>query len=156
MMRLLRLPTFLLLLTAGIFLNSCEEDIVADPDVFLVTGLELSGGQEVPVVSTNGGGTMDARYDRNAKELNLTFAWANLSDSVVSMHIHGPAPRGVSGPVLVPLTGFNRNRSGTYTTTIVVDEVKLKEVELLRGDYYLNIHTKAFPGGEVRGQIVFE
>jgi hypothetical protein len=156
MTRLLRLSSFLLLFSATTFFVSCEEDIVANPDIFLVSGLELSGGQEVPVVSTTGSGSLDARYDRNLKELNVTFAWANLTDSVVSMHIHGPAPRGVAGPVLVPLTGFNRSKSGTYTTTVVVDEIKLKEVELLRGDYYINIHTKAFPGGELRGQIVFE
>jgi hypothetical protein len=156
MKRLIRLPSFLLLFSAIALISSCEEDMVADPSVFLATGLELAGGQEVPVVSTTGSGTLDARYDRNIKELLVTFAWANLSDSVTGMHIHGPAVRGVSGPVVVPFTNFSRNRSGTYSATVLVDEVTLKEIELLRGEYYLNIHTKSFPAGELRGQIVFE
>ena len=156
MNRIIRLSAFLLLFSAIFLVSSCEEDMVADPDVFLVTGLELAGGQEVPAVSTTGSGSLDARYDRKVKELTVSFAWANLSDSVTGMHIHGPAVRGVPGPVLVPFTNFSRNRSGTYSSTVLVDEVTLKEIELLRGEYYINIHTKTYPAGEVRGQIVFE
>ncbi|HEX8332589.1 MAG TPA: CHRD domain-containing protein [Segetibacter sp.] len=156
MNRIIRLSSFLFLFSAIVLVSSCEEDMVADPDVFLVTGLELAGGQEVPVVSTTGSGSLDARYDRNKKELHVTFAWANLSDSVTGIQIQGPAIRGVVGPVLVPFTNFSRNRSSTYSSTVLVDEITLKEIELLRGEYYINIQSKTHPAGELRGQIVFE
>ncbi|MEK7224254.1 MAG: CHRD domain-containing protein [Bacteroidota bacterium] len=32
----------------------------------------------------------------------------------------------------------------------------IKELDLLNGNYYINIHTAAYPGGEIRAQIEFQ
>jgi hypothetical protein len=37
-----------------------------------------------------------------------------------------------------------------------VDGVAVREEDLLNGMYYINIHTATYPGGEIRGQIVFQ
>ena len=156
MKNIIRLSSFLLLFSAFTFITSCEEETLNNPDLVITNGLDMTGGQEVPVVSTPGTGNLDVRYDRASKLLTLTFAWGNLTDSVTAMHIHGPALPGVSAPVLVPFTNFVKSRYGTHSQAFVVDEVTLKEAELLGSQYYINIHTKTYPAGEIRGQIVFE
>ena len=45
---------------------------------------------------------------------------------------------------------------GTYTGTLLADGVVVKEDDLLNGVYYINIHTAAYPNGEIRGQIRFQ
>jgi hypothetical protein len=77
------------------------------------------------------------------------------------MHIHGVAPVGYStGIIQNILTTKNEAgfpfRGGTYSGTFNVDGVVVKEENLLNGLYYLNIHSKTYPGGEIRGQIKFQ
>jgi hypothetical protein len=45
---------------------------------------------------------------------------------------------------------------GSYKGSMLVDDVVVKEQDLLNGVYYVNLHTAAFPGGEIRGQIRFQ
>ena len=47
-------------------------------------------------------------------------------------------------------------KSGTLSGTLLVDGTVIKENDLLNGQYYLNIHTSVYPGGEIRGQITFQ
>jgi hypothetical protein len=156
MKNFIRLFTALFLFSAFSFLTSCEEETMENPDLVMANNLDITGGQEVPPVSTSGTGNLDVRYDKSTKQLILTFAWGNLSDTVTAVHIHGPAPLGTAGPVLVPFSNFMRSKNGAHTETFTVDEMKLKEAELLNGDYYINIHTNRYPAGEIRGQILFE
>lgn len=45
--------------------------------------------------------------------------------------------------------------SGTFTDTVLLDNVALIKASLLQDMYYVNIHTATYPGGEIRGQIDF-
>lgn len=119
------------------------------------TGIALSGAQEVPAVSTSGSGTLDVSYDKSTKALTYSASWTGMTDSVTMMHIHGPAERGTNAGVVYPIPDFTPGTAGTATGTVKLDEVKLKEAELLGGKYYYNIHTKTQPAGEIRGQIEF-
>lgn len=156
MIRFIRLSSILFLFTTLSLITSCEEETMTNPDILIVNGIDITGGQEVPPVSTRGAGNLDVRYDKSNKQLSLTFAWGNLSDSVTGIHIHGPALPGAAGPVLLPFTNFPKRANGAHTETFTVNGVKLKEPELLNGEYYINIHTKTYPAGEIRGQIVVE
>ncbi|MEO7922398.1 MAG: CHRD domain-containing protein [Chitinophagaceae bacterium] len=51
---------------------------------------------------------------------------------------------------------FTYLKSGTISATLLVDGVVIKEADLLNGNFYMNIHTPAFPAGEIRGQIKFQ
>ncbi len=96
-----------------------------------------------------GSGTGDATItldtDTNALTWNITFS--GLSGTATMMHFHGPAlttqnagvqvNTGVSGP---PVIG----------NAILSDA---QESDLLAGLWYLNLHTTAFTGGEIRGQV---
>jgi hypothetical protein len=127
----------------------------ADQDTLSKKGIALMGKQEVPPVAQSGYGTLDVAYDRGTKTLTYVANWYGLSDSAMMMHFHGPADTGQNAPVIYPIPDFPHTSTGTVTGTVKLDEVKLKEADLLAGKWYYNIHTKKNPAGEIRGQVIF-
>lgn len=119
-------------------------------------GIALTGAQEVPAVSPSGSGTLDVSYDKSTKTLRYSATWTGMTDSVTMMHFHGPAEKGTNAGVVYPITDFTKGTGGTAAGTVKLDEVKLKEADLLDGKWYYNIHTKTHPGGEIRGQVEFK
>ena len=76
--------------------------------------------------------------------------WWNIDGTVVAAHIH-PAPRGVAGPVAVPL--FAGSFAGTAKTRGCVSAMGLADDILANpAGYYVNIHSTTFPPGAVRAQ----
>lgn len=144
-------------------LSSCTKENeslmvqTAADEVISKKGLRLEGSQEVPAKNTGASGSMDVSYNKTTKVLTYTIAWSSLSGNPVGAHIHGEAPRGVNASVKHDFTQLiPKSMTGTFTNTVVVDEIAIKEKELLMGLYYLNIHTPNNPGGEIRGQIEFK
>lgn len=64
-------------------------------------------------------------------------------------HIHEGAV-GVSGPIIFPMTESYAG-SGAWSTAATLSEAQL--ATLRAGNYYFNVHSTAYPGGEIRGQI---
>jgi hypothetical protein len=104
---------------------------------------------------------MDVFYTRETRILSYTVKWSGLTGNPILMHIHGLAPTGFAANVVQTIlsaanpTAFPAN-NGKYSGTLLVDGVVVKEQDLLNGLYYMNIHTPTYPGGEIRGQIVFQ
>lgn len=108
---------------------------------------ELSGAQEVDPVNTNASGIAVAVL--NAAQTSLTVMVSHDVADASASHIHGPAEAGENAGVIFDL--------GDPASPIVAtwDNISPTEVlELLNGQYYVNVHTPANPGGEIRGQIV--
>ncbi len=106
---------------------------------------DLDGAQQVPPVITDTGGW--ATVDLNADN-TLTYLVRTWGLTGTDAHIHVGAV-GVSGGILVPLTGGPTTWSGTSAVLTAA------EIAILRASgLYVNVHTAANPGGEVRGQIV--
>jgi hypothetical protein len=63
-------------------------------------------------------------------------------------HFHGPAAVGANAGVIVPFQGSVESPI-KGKATITADQAK----DLLAGMWYINIHTKENPGGEIRGQV---
>jgi hypothetical protein len=70
------------------------------------------------------------------------------------MHIHGSADPGFNAGIIQTFSGYPLKAKGSYSGNALMDGVVLKEVELLANKYYINIHTKLYPGGEIRGQLL--
>lgn len=147
-MRFLKLTTALAIIAV---LTSCEQDL--NTTILSKTGVVLDGSQEVPARSTAANGTMDLAYNRTTRTLTYTVRWNSLTGNPVGMHIHGPAGRGFNAPIVQNFSGFPAAQTGSYTGTLFVDGLVIKEEDLLRGAFYVNIHTTLNQGGEIRGQI---
>lgn len=157
------LKTFLFVVLAASLASSCHKidlkDLLGKPEEKEVTkkGLVLSGAQEVPAKMTGASGSMSVSYIKKTKMLYYTISWTGLTGNPVGSHIHGEATRGVNTGVKHDFTSMiPKATSGNFTNSVLVDEVAIKEEGLLKGLYYLNIHTSANPGGEIRGQIEFD
>ena len=123
----------------------------------------LSGANEVPAVTTAGTGTVTATLDISTKVLTVTGSYSGLSGAVTApgalasgAHIHGPAAVGVNAGVLFNLTATAGATAGSgtlaQTTTITLTDAQI--IEINDGKYYVNLHTAANAGGEVRGQLI--
>jgi hypothetical protein len=142
-------------------ITACEQtEEVKKTTLYQRTNIPMTGAQENPPVNTAALGTMDVSYNKSTKMLNYTVRWSGLTGNPTAMHIHGLAPVGyntgivqtilsASNPTLFPATG-------SFSGTFLADGVVVKEENLLNGFYYINIHTTINPGGEIRGQIVFQ
>jgi hypothetical protein len=156
-----RLKVFLLVSFITLLASSCSKldlDCHDDKkDQVDGKGLPLSGDQEVPVRTTPAEGKMNVSYDRKTKVLSYKITWNNLTGNPIGSHIHGEAPKGVNAGIKHDFTSLlPKTTSGSFSNTVVVDEVAIKEAGLLAGLYYINIHTPTYPGGEIRGQIEFD
>lgn len=115
-------------------------------------------------------GTGDATFELSSDGTRLTYkvTVSNLSD-IMMAHIH-LAPKGQDGEIVawlypsapppkeIPGVSNGTLAEGTITSanlagslagkplSVLVDEIK-------KGNTYVNVHTKQYPAGEIRGQI---
>jgi hypothetical protein len=108
----------------------------------------LDGKSEVPANTSTGTGTADVDYDAATKKLTWTLTYSGLTGPATAAHFHGPAEAGKNAGVKVPIA--NATSSPAEGSATLTDE---QAADLLAGKYYINVHTAANPGGEIRGQI---
>ena len=106
----------------------------------------LSGSQEVPAVTTSasGSGAITVGADKAVSGSVTTSGVAGTA-----AHIH-MAAAGQNGPVIVPLV-----KSGDNGWAVGPD-AKLTDAQydaFKAGNLYVNVHSDAHKGGEIRGQI---
>ena len=167
-MKLIKLTVFASLLFSSIIMfTSCETDAELKKTTdFSKTGIIMSSAQETPANASTALGTMDVFYTRETRILTYSVSWTGLTGPVTNMHIHGLGSPGYNAPVLQNIIvagglgifapGAAYGVTGKVAATLLVDGVFIKEQDLLNGNFYMNIHTAANPGGEIRGQIKFQ
>lgn len=128
----------------------------------------LTGDEETTPVDTRATGQAVFRLSRDGGSLHYRVTVANIHDVTMS-HIH-LAPAGQNGGAVVwlypdgppaqPLPGRTDGvlAEGTITADDLVGALAghpLSDLvaELRAGGAYANVHTEAYPGGEIRGQI---
>lgn len=109
--------------------------------------INLTGAAEVPPNTSAGKGTADITFDTATKALTWKLNYSGLTGPATMAHIHGPAEAGKNGPVVVPFKDAASGSEGSATLT------DAQAADLSAGKYYVNVHTAAHPGGEIRGQI---
>ena len=106
----------------------------------------LSGAQQNPPVTTaaTGSGTITVGADKSVSGSVTTSGVAGMA-----AHIHEGAA-GKNGPVIIPLTKTSDNTwsvpAGAKLTDAQYDSYKA-------GNLYVNVHSAANKGGEIRGQL---
>jgi hypothetical protein len=110
----------------------------------------LSGRSEVPKTDSKGKGKLEATFDTQSKIFTYTLTFDGLSGPAAAAHIHGPANRVQTAGVVAPLGDKNPTSPVSGTVTLTDDQVKM----LRSNKLYVNVHTAANPGGEIRGQII--
>lgn len=106
----------------------------------------LSAANEVPPNGSSGSGSATVDVAGNTVKWSVTYA--GLTGPVTAGHFHGPAPAGTNAGVVIPFTG---SMASPITGSATLTDAQL--ADLKAGRYYINLHTAANPGGEVRGQV---
>ncbi|HMK17755.1 MAG TPA: CHRD domain-containing protein [Chitinophagaceae bacterium] len=127
-------------------ISSCDKDDDTPPDPNVTFKATLTGAQEVPANASTATG--DATLTFNTTTKIFTLAVTHSIASPTNGHIHKGAV-GVSGGVVFPFASFT---SPISYTSAALDAIQ--EADLNAGLYYVNIHTAAFPNGEIRGQLI--
>ena len=71
-----------------------------------------------------------------------------MTGPVTAGHFHGPAAAGANAGVVVPFAG---SLASPITGSATLTDPQI--ADLKAGKWYVNLHTAANPGGEIRGQV---
>ena len=108
----------------------------------------LDGKAEVPPNASTATGAADIDYDPASKKLSWKVTYSGLSGPATAAHFHGPAEAGKNAGVAVAIP--NATSSPAEGSATLTDA---QAADLTAGKYYVNVHTAANPGGEIRGQV---
>jgi hypothetical protein len=106
----------------------------------------LTGGQEVPPVSTAATAKSTVRVASD-KSVSGSITTTGIVSTAAHIHI---AAAGVNGPVIVPLTKTADNEFRVPSGALLTDE---QYAAYRAGNLYVNVHSAAYPGGEIRAQL---
>jgi len=111
----------------------------------LAADVKLSGDQEVPAVKSAGAAAGAITIgDDGAVSGSVTAT----GFTPTAAHIH-QAAAGKNGPVIVPFTKDGDKFSAPAGAKLTPDQMKAYKA----GELYVNVHSAANPGGEVRAQL---
>ena len=127
--------------------------VAAAPASAAVKRLEakMSGTQETDPGDPDGTGTAKLRLNRATRRVCFTITVKKIDD-VLAAHIHRGG-KGVAGGIEVDL--ITEPKSGDRFTgcTGGVKRSLIREMVRHPRRFYVNVHTMAYPGGAVRGQL---
>lgn len=98
-------------------------------------------------ITSGGKGTGTFTYDPATMDLTYSVTYEGLTGPAIAAHIHGPADPGQNAGPVVPFADAASPITGSTKITAA------QAADLAAGKYYVNVHTNANKGGEIRGQI---
>ena len=140
--------TFMFLITVFIFgalFVSCDDE--DDKDNVLIFKAMLKGSSEVPSNTSTATGNTILTFNSITMKFNAVTTYSGLEPT--GGHIHMAAV-GENGAVVYPF-GNNLSSPITFQSGVLTEE---QVAALMSEKLYVNLHTAAFPGGEIRGQLI--
>lgn len=143
------------LLVLGATVTACldeENPIITNGDRVTRLTATIDGQQERPTSTTSTAtGTFAGVLNETTRVLSYTVTHTiPASASLVGGHLHRIVPNATNGlgPVEIPFSNLTSPITGqtTLASQARVDSMK-------NGFYYANLHTRAYPAGEIRGDI---
>ncbi len=111
--------------------------------------VKANGQHEVPPVTTSAVAVGTVEYILGGTTIHVQMTATGLSGPITAAHIH-QGVEGVAGPVVVPLTVDGTTVTGDFALSSLPANF-LGKVD--SGLFYINLHTAANPGGEIRGAL---
>ncbi len=119
------------------------------PPPFGTLFADLSGDNEVAGGDPDGTGTAVLNFEGELVIFDITLD--AVDEPVTAAHIHAGFP-GEDGPVVVDLEYEVNGLSGVVSA----DPGLLNEMLNYPDQFYVNVHSEAYPNGAVRGQLTYE
>jgi hypothetical protein len=116
----------------------------------------INQAQENPPTGSAATGSAIMHFYPASNTFDLMVSVTGWSGTATASHIHEAAV-GTNGPVMSPNFGGDAAYAkvgNTLTGTFLNQRYTGSAAELLKGNSYYNLHSTAFPGGEIRGQLV--
>lgn len=137
------------ILKAGVLACALAAAGAASAETVKLTA-NLQPSSEVPPTTSKGSGTLEATFDTAARTLQWTLSYRNLSGPATAADFNGPAPVGQNAAIQVamPKEVLSSPIKGSKALT------DAQVTELMGGKWYFNLYTKAYPLGEIRGQVL--
>jgi hypothetical protein len=110
--------------------------------------VEMDAKDEVPPNDSAGKATAQLTYDKDSKVLTWSITYSGLTGPATAAHFHGPAAAGANAGVALPIGVAPSPIVGKATLT------DAQASDMLAGKWYMNMHTDAHKGGEIRGQVI--
>ena len=140
--------TYAVLFLTVIGIGSCKKNDPTPASTTVNFTATLNGTSETPSNTSTATGTANFTYNKTTYILSGTVTFTGITPT--GAHIHKGAV-GVAGSVIFPLG------SAPFTSPISFTSVALdatQRADLMANSYYVNIHSTAFPAGEIRGQLM--
>jgi len=109
----------------------------------------LLPSNEVPARVSDGYGSALGYFNPQTKVLTLRITYNNLKAPLTAWHIH-KAPAVVNGPVSHNFGAPAPSEFYYISAPFTADQ----ENDLVTANYYVNLHSTLYPGGEIRGQLL--
>lgn len=158
------------LLGVGIVM-ACGSDKVTAPAKITYTATLTGAGERPTPITTSATGTWTGVLDPQTNTMTYTLSYSGLSANSTGGHIHAQADANTTGNVVLNFASFtgattaftSGNTSGsaagvvnmaggTVTGLFITGDSLRKAMDA--GMAYVNVHSSAHTGGEIRGQIV--
>ena len=130
---------------------------------------DLNGGEETPAALNTGMfGTVEVSVDQTNREVAVTLRVFNTPTGTTAGHIHIGA-KGTAGPTVLNFPPALAGRVGDFAMSFRLGDtagvftprpaIGINNIDdaieaIVGGNAYVNVHTTANPGGEIRGQLV--
>ena len=130
---------------------SCNELPTISPSATEPFIASLKGTDETPSNYSPATGTAIFSYNFTTFILTGTITFSGIASPITGAYIY-KGTIGNTGDTIFAIVASGPFTSPISYTSPALDS--LQRIDLIAGNYYVNIHSTAYPNGEIRGQLI--